>query len=166
MTEVPARLSIVTLGARNMGVLRSFYRALGWQELPSGDDAWTGFLLGGVLLALFPLSDLSAEAAPGSHGPSGWSGITLACTVNTREEVDTAFAAAVGAWRDSSGRRHRPILGWALRVHGRSRGQPLGDHLVTTGHLRRARRPAVLGLSPESCRSRAAGERLITPPLA
>ena len=29
-------------------VLRSFYRALGWRELPSGDDAWTGFLLGGV----------------------------------------------------------------------------------------------------------------------
>ena len=53
MTEVPARLSIVTLGARKMGVLRSFYRALGWRELPSSDDAWTGFLLGGVLLALF-----------------------------------------------------------------------------------------------------------------
>jgi catechol 2,3-dioxygenase-like lactoylglutathione lyase family enzyme len=97
MTEVPARLSVVTLGARNMGVLRSFYRALGWQELASGDDAWTGFLLGGVLLALFPLSDLAAEAAPGSHGPTGWSGVTLACTVSTREEVDTAFAAAVAA---------------------------------------------------------------------
>jgi uncharacterized protein len=40
-------LSIVTLG----GVLRSFYRALGWRELPSGEDAWTGFLLGDVLLA-------------------------------------------------------------------------------------------------------------------
>jgi predicted lactoylglutathione lyase len=97
MTEVPARLSIVTLGVRNMGVLRSFYRALGWPELPSGDDAWTGFLLGGILLALFPLPDLTAEAAPGSHGPTGWSGVTLACTVSTREEVDTAFAAAVAA---------------------------------------------------------------------
>jgi hypothetical protein len=35
MTEVPARLSIVTLGVRNVGVLRSRYRALGWRELPS-----------------------------------------------------------------------------------------------------------------------------------
>jgi uncharacterized protein len=42
MTEVPDRLSIVTLGVRNMGVLRSFYRALGWRELPIGDDSWTG----------------------------------------------------------------------------------------------------------------------------
>jgi hypothetical protein len=43
-------------------------------------------------LALFPLPDLTAEAAPGSHGPNGWSAIRLACTVSTREEVDTAFA--------------------------------------------------------------------------
>ena len=97
MTEVPDRLSIVTLGVRNMGVLRSFYRALGWRELPIGDDSWTGFLLGGVLLALFPLRDLTAEAAPGSQGPTGWSGVTLACTVSIREEVDTAFAAALAA---------------------------------------------------------------------
>jgi catechol 2,3-dioxygenase-like lactoylglutathione lyase family enzyme len=97
MTEVPARLSIVTLGARNMGLLRSFYRALGWHELPNGDDAWTGFLLGGVLLALFPLSDLTAEAAPDSQEPTGWSGITLACAVNTRDEVETTFTAAVSA---------------------------------------------------------------------
>jgi hypothetical protein len=40
MTEVPARLSIVTLGVRNMGVLRSFYRALGWRELT--DRSWGG----------------------------------------------------------------------------------------------------------------------------
>jgi hypothetical protein len=97
MTEIPARLSIVTLGARNMGVLRSFYRGLGWPELPNGDDAWTGFLLGGVLLALFPLGDLTAEAAPGSPDPTGWSGVTLACAVSARDEVDATFAAVVAA---------------------------------------------------------------------
>jgi uncharacterized protein len=97
MTEVPARLSIVTLGARDMSALRSFYGALGWRELSSGDETWTGFLLGGVLLALFPMSDLTAEAAPGSPHPTGWSGVTLACAVSTRDEVDTTFAAAVAA---------------------------------------------------------------------
>ena len=148
MTEVPARLSIVTLGARNMGVLRSFYRALGWPELSSGDYAWTGFLLGGILLALFPLPDLTAEAAPGSHGPTGWSGVTLACTVSTRRGRHRLRRRGGGRC-DSGGRCHRPVLGWALRVHGRPREQPLGDHLVTTGNLRRARRPAVLGLSPD-----------------
>ena len=97
MTDIPARLSIVTLGARDMGVLRSFYRTLGWPELSGGDDTWTGFLLGGVLLALFPIGDLTSEAAPGTFDPTGWSGVTLACAVNTREEVDGAFAAAVAA---------------------------------------------------------------------
>ena len=97
MTEIPARLSIVTLGARNMDVLRSFYRSLGWPELPIGDNSWTGFLLGGVVLGLFPMSDLTAEAAPDSPAPTGWSGVTLACTVNTQDEVDDVFEAAVAA---------------------------------------------------------------------
>jgi uncharacterized protein len=97
MTEIPARLSIVTLGARNMDVLRSFYRSLGWPELPIGDNSWTGFLLGGVLLGLFPMSDLTTEAAPDSPAPTGWSGVTLACTVNTQDEVDGVFEAAVAA---------------------------------------------------------------------
>jgi uncharacterized protein len=97
MIDIPARLSIVTLGVRDMGVLRSFYRKLGWPELPIGDDSWTGFLLGGVLLALFPMSDLTAEAAPDSTAPTGWSGVTLACTVDSRDDVERAFDAAVSA---------------------------------------------------------------------
>jgi len=97
MTVIPARLSIVTLGARDMGTLRPFYRALGWPELPNGDDTWTGFLLGGVLLGLFPMGDLTAEAAPDSADPTGWAGVTLACTVDTRDDVDRAFTAAVDA---------------------------------------------------------------------
>jgi uncharacterized protein len=97
MTEIPARLSIATLGVRDMDALRSFYRTLGWPELPNGDNSWTGFLLGGVLLALFPMSDLTAEAAPDSPVPTGWSGVTLACTVDTRNGVDSTFEAAVTA---------------------------------------------------------------------
>lgn len=98
MSSVPPRLSVVTLGARDIGALRSFYRALGWPELPASDDSWAAFLLGGVLLALYPLHELAAEAAPGKPDPAGgWSGVTLACNVDSREEVDTAFAAAVAA---------------------------------------------------------------------
>jgi len=97
MSTLPARLSIITLGARDMAALRSFYQALGWPELSSGDHTWTGFQLGGVLLALFPIGDLTAEAAPGSPNPTGWSGVTLACTVSTRDEVDSTFAAAVAS---------------------------------------------------------------------
>ncbi|KAB1947203.1 glyoxalase [Micromonospora sp. ALFpr18c] len=96
MAVIPARLSVVTVGARDMGLLRSFYRSLGWPELPSADDGWSAFLLGGVLLALYPLPELAAEAAPGVSDPAGgWSGVTLACNVDGRADVDVAFAAAV-----------------------------------------------------------------------
>jgi uncharacterized protein len=86
MTEVPARLSIVTLGVRNMGVSPLVLPAAGLTGVSSGDDAWTGFLLGGGLLALFTLPDLTAGRARQPR-PDRMVGLT-------REEVDTIFAAA------------------------------------------------------------------------
>ena len=83
-----------------MRVLRSFYRELGWPELTSGDDTWTGFLLGGVLLALFPVRDLTAEAAPGKLPRPPMTVPTKAITtswtwnVSKATAVDT-FGAAV-----------------------------------------------------------------------
>ena len=95
MPEMPARLTVVTLGARNLPELRRFYRALGWEEVTGSGEDWAGFLLGGVLLALYPARDLTAEAAQGAPAPAGWSGITLACNVDDPHQVDSAFAAAV-----------------------------------------------------------------------
>jgi uncharacterized protein len=47
---------------------------------------------------LHPLDLLAAEAAPGTPGPGGgWSGVTLSTNCDTRDEVDTAFAAAIAA---------------------------------------------------------------------
>jgi catechol 2,3-dioxygenase-like lactoylglutathione lyase family enzyme len=97
MTSIPARLSVVTLGAHDMATMRSFYRGLGWTEVPESSDEFAGFLLGGVLLGLFPLSELAAEAAPDADVPGGWAGITLACNVDAHEQVDEAFAAMVAA---------------------------------------------------------------------
>ena len=98
MGTIPSRLSVVTLGARDMAALRDFYRSLGWPELPGGTDEFSGFMLGGVLMALFPLHELVVEAAPGEAAPAGgWSGVTLACNVDAREDVDTAFEAAIKA---------------------------------------------------------------------
>lgn len=97
MAEIPARLSVVTLGARDLPRLRDFYRALGWAEVPGSDDGWASFLLGGVLLALYPAAGLAAEAADGAEAAAGWSGFTLACNVDDASQVDSAYAAAVAA---------------------------------------------------------------------
>ncbi|GAB3207308.1 VOC family protein [Marinactinospora endophytica] len=97
MSEIPARLTVVTLGARDLPGLRRFYRALGWTETSSSGDGWAGFLLGGVLLSLYPVEELAAEAAGGAPAPTGWAGFTLACNVDAPEQVDAAFEAAVRA---------------------------------------------------------------------
>jgi catechol 2,3-dioxygenase-like lactoylglutathione lyase family enzyme len=97
MNELPSRLTVVTLGARDLPTLRRFYSGLGWQVVPGSGDGWVGFLLGGVLLALFPLDGLAAEAAPDLPAPAGFSGVTLACNVDSPEQVDSAFAAALAA---------------------------------------------------------------------
>jgi hypothetical protein len=57
-----ARLSVVTLAVRDMQVLHRFYQGLGWPELPGGSKERSGFLLGGVLLAIYPLAAFGAEA--------------------------------------------------------------------------------------------------------
>jgi catechol 2,3-dioxygenase-like lactoylglutathione lyase family enzyme len=97
VTQLPSRLSVVTLGARDLPRLRRFYEGLGWPLLAGSDDGWAGFLLGGVLLTLYPLEALAAEAAPGRTIQAGFAGFTLACNVDTEEQVDIAYAAAIAA---------------------------------------------------------------------
>lgn len=97
--SIPQRLTAVTLGARNMRVLRKFYRAIGWHENDGSDDTFTSYTVGGVRLALYPLVLLGAEAAPGEVAveEESWKGVTLAVNVASRDDVDEAFRAAVQA---------------------------------------------------------------------
>ena len=88
------RLTFVTLGARDIGRLRDFYRGLGWTPDADAPDGFMAFRLGGVMLALYPLDALAAEAAPGVSPPAGeWSGVTLASNVDAAEMVDREYAA-------------------------------------------------------------------------
>jgi uncharacterized protein len=97
--SVPPRLSIVTLGARDLPALRSFYRGLGWTEAPGGSDDWTAFQLGGAVLSLYPIEALTDEAAPSEPPPTeeAWNGISLSMNLDDREDVDAVFARAVAA---------------------------------------------------------------------
>lgn len=96
---IPARLSLVTLGVLDLPHLRSFYEAIGWTPRPGSSDEFASFLLGGVLLALYPRHLLQAEAAADFAAPArgAWSGVTLALNVEEREQVDRAFFDAVEA---------------------------------------------------------------------
>lgn len=99
MDDVPARLSVVTLAVESVPALRRFYGQLGWEELPNSSDGWAAFLLGGVVLALYPEQVLAGEAvSDGEEVSTGsWRGATLAVNVDGREDVDAAYATALRA---------------------------------------------------------------------
>lgn len=94
---IPSRLSVVTLGARDVGSLRAFYERLGWSTASTGDD-FAAFPLGGAVLCLFELPKLAAEAGGAEEPPATpFKGFTLAINVERREQVDGVLATAAGA---------------------------------------------------------------------
>lgn len=96
--RVPQRLTYVTLGARDMPEMRAFYADLGWQERDGSNNEFTTFEVGGLVLALYPLDRLGAEAAPGEAAPAAsWNGIALGLNVETRDAVDAAVRGAISA---------------------------------------------------------------------
>ena len=98
MTAIPARLSVVTLGVRDMPRMRAFYTGLGWEERPGGSHEFAAFLLSGVVLALYGIDDLASEAAPGEPlTKHGWGGHTFALNVESGEAVDELVAAMTAA---------------------------------------------------------------------
>jgi catechol 2,3-dioxygenase-like lactoylglutathione lyase family enzyme len=96
---IPQRITVVTLGARNLPSLRAFYRALGWQENDGSDDTYTTFAMGSLRLALYPIERLHEEAAPEDNVVAAgcWNGVTFGVNLATPGEVDEAFAAALAA---------------------------------------------------------------------
>lgn len=95
---MPQRITYITLGARDMAVMRAFYTAIGWDERPGSDDGFAAYDAGGLRLTLFPLAQLGDEAAPGEWPPDpGWNGVTFGVNVEGPAEVDDAFRAALAA---------------------------------------------------------------------
>ena len=99
VSVIPQRLSFVTLGALDLPRLRAFYEGMGWVPREGSNDEFAAFLLGGVILALYPRHLLHAEAAAdlALPAPGTWSGLTLALNVEDRSEVDAVFDRAVRA---------------------------------------------------------------------
>ena len=96
--HVPARLSIVTAGARDLQRLRAFYRRLGWQESEIGGDDFVVFRTAGGVFALYPRDELVKDAriAGLAAGP-GFRGVVMAINVSVREEVDESIEVARAA---------------------------------------------------------------------
>lgn len=80
---VEQRLSLVTLGVRDLPRARAFYEALGWSGAVQPDDEVCFFQAGGMVFGLW--------AALGGHGAPG---IELAHNVGAAEQVSDVLAEA------------------------------------------------------------------------
>ena len=91
------RVSLVTLGVRDLGRARRFYEALGWTTGAAPADDVAFFQAGGMVVALWGREELAADS--GVEDAGGWGGVTLAHNVRSPADVDAVVeeARAAGA---------------------------------------------------------------------
>jgi hypothetical protein len=90
---VEQRLSLITLGVRDLAASRKFYEALGWKTANRKAEGVVFFQLNGIVLALFGRTDLANDAGIADSAP-GFSGIALAYNVRDKAEADAVLAHA------------------------------------------------------------------------
>jgi catechol 2,3-dioxygenase-like lactoylglutathione lyase family enzyme len=89
---VEQRLSLVTLGVRDLARARRFYEALGWTSGAAPADDVVFFQAGCMIVALWGREQLAEDTVAEDGG--GWGGITLAYNARSPAEVDAVLAEA------------------------------------------------------------------------
>jgi catechol 2,3-dioxygenase-like lactoylglutathione lyase family enzyme len=92
------RVSLITLGARDLARARAFYEALGWTTRAAPDDDVVFFQAGGMVVALWDRGELAEDS--GVEDGGGWGGITPAHNVRSPAEVDAVIEEARRAGAD------------------------------------------------------------------
>jgi uncharacterized protein len=97
---VEPRVSLVTLGVRDLERAVAFYRdGLGWPKSEVGGDEVAFFKTGGVVIALFPRASFAADAGVDLDDveSGGFPRFSLAHNVAEELEVDSVLAEAAQA---------------------------------------------------------------------
>jgi predicted lactoylglutathione lyase len=90
-----ARLNIVTLGVKDLKESSEFYqKALGWKPTKDSDDKIVFFNQLGIVLGLYPLAELAKDAEISSER-NGFSGVTLAINLESKEAVDKLYHSII-----------------------------------------------------------------------
>jgi predicted lactoylglutathione lyase len=92
---VEQRLSLVTLGVRDLARARRFYEAIGWTSGAAPADDVVFFQAGCMIVALWGRDQLAEDTVAQDGG--GWGGITLAYNARSPAEVDSVLAEAEAA---------------------------------------------------------------------
>ncbi len=97
LTAPVPRLTVITLGVRDIRASIAFYGALGFsRRLKATGEVVAFFDTGGPVLGLFPWDQLADDAKlPDQPRPATFRGVTLAWNCASREEVDMVLAFAL-----------------------------------------------------------------------
>jgi uncharacterized protein len=97
--SVPAVVSLITLGVRDVPAATRFYRDLGFELSGASVEGEVSFFhTAGSLLALWGAADLRRDAAAESAPPPGaFRDVSLAINVDSAAAVDAALARAADA---------------------------------------------------------------------
>jgi len=88
------RLNMVALGVADVEKARRFYETgLGWKASSASGGNIVFFQLGAAVLTLYPRAALAEDACVEAAG-GGFSGVTLAHNVRTKEEVAAILSVA------------------------------------------------------------------------
>ncbi|MDF0600130.1 VOC family protein [Psychromarinibacter sp. C21-152] len=90
------RISLITLAAADLDAARAFYENLGW-EVTDATEGIVVFDLIGQTLGLYSKAGLARDMGLSEDEIGGFSGITLAHNLPTREAVDALYARFVEA---------------------------------------------------------------------
>jgi uncharacterized protein len=91
------RVSVITLGVRDLPRARRFYEAIGWATGAEPDADVVFFQAGDMVLALWDRARLAQDSCV--DDAPGWGGVTLALNLGSPAEVDAVVdeARAAGA---------------------------------------------------------------------
>ncbi|OUS07779.1 glyoxalase [Rhodobacterales bacterium 52_120_T64] len=90
----PQRVTLITLGVKDLTASRAFYKSLSWQESSRSQESVAFFQINGLVLGLFGLDALAADQGR-PDAQLGTGAMTLAQNFESEAEVDAAFSKAL-----------------------------------------------------------------------
>ena len=109
--KLEPRVSIITLGVKDMKHARAFYEALGWKAAPASNDNVTFFQGNGVVLGLYGHGALAEDAGKKTQDQPDFRGVSLAYNCRSEKEVDEVFQFAISCGASISKRPEKVFWG-------------------------------------------------------